>query len=253
MKIQETSLSRYPEIERINGFPDQNVICAFSNRHFNNMSLFYGDTRNSLNNRDNFLKGLGIDYRDLICAKQVHGGAVRYAEESNLGKGSLFYHDSIPATDAFITDKKNLPLAVFTADCLAVFLYDYKIPAIGLVHAGWRGTKERVVSKAIRLMREKFNSRMDDLSVAFGPAIRSCCYEVGGEFKRHFPGEVAFRGGRYYLDLVEINKKQVLDSGVKEENIFDSGICTSCRNEDYFSFRREGKSCGRIMSVMMLR
>jgi copper oxidase (laccase) domain-containing protein len=101
-------------------------------------------------------------------------------------------------------------------------------------------------------MQKEFNTHTEGLYVGLGPAIRSCCYEVGKEFINLFSYGLMERDGSYYLDLVGINKKQALSLGVKEENIFDSGICTSCRNEDFFSFRKEGKSCGRIMSVIML-
>ena len=114
-------------------------------------------------------------------------------------------------------------------------------------------TRKDILAKTIRLMCKEFKGRPEYLQVAFGPAIRSCCYEVGSEFKHFFSGGLIERDGRYYLDLLGINKRQILDSGVKEANIFDSGICTFCKNEDFFSYRKEGKSCGRIMSVIMLR
>lgn len=235
------------------GSAGENLISAFSSRHYSNLSLYYGDTLNSLDNRKNFLGALGLSYLDLVCAKQVHSSRISCVKEEDRGRGSLSYDTSVPETDAFITDKKNLPLAIFTADCLSVLIYDYKTPAIGLVHAGWRSTKENITLKAIRLMQEKFNSHPDALYVGLGPSIRSCCYEVGEDLKQLFTCGVTRKDGRYYLDLTDINKKQVLDSGVKEDNIVDSGICTSCRNEEFFSYRKEGKSCGRLMSVAMLK
>lgn len=117
-------------------------VWAFSSRALGNMSLSCGDTRDSLNNREGFLKNLGIDCRDLACAKQAHSDCVRYADEGYIGRGALSDESSVADTDAFITDKKNIPLAVFSADCLAIFLYDPQGPAIGLAHAGWRGTKK---------------------------------------------------------------------------------------------------------------
>lgn len=217
------------------------------------MSLFYGDTRYSLRNRKIFLSSLGIDYQNLICAQQVHGNKVKYIIEKDKGLGALTNDTSIPDTDALITDRRNIALAILTADCLPVFLYDAKRAAIGLAHAGWRGSKEAIVAQTLKLMESELNSHIEDIHVGFGPAIRKCCYEVGEEFKDLFPGHLIERGKHYYLDLPEANKRQVLDSGVREENIFDSGVCTSCRNDDFFSYRKEGNSCGRMMSVMMLR
>ncbi|MGE5197156.1 MAG: peptidoglycan editing factor PgeF [Deltaproteobacteria bacterium] len=217
------------------------------------MSLSYGDTRDALDNRKDFLGGLGIDYRRLVCCQQVHGSVVRYVREADAGKGALVYSESLPATDGLITDKKNLPLAVFTADCLSVFFYDSRIPAIGLIHAGWRSSRENICMKTVRLMRETFKSEPRDLTAAFSPAIRDCCYEVGEEFNDFFPYGVKSKNGRYYLDLIGINKRELLDSGVPEGNIRDSGDCTFCRSDEFFSFRKEGSSCGRMMSVAMLK
>lgn len=234
-------------------FTDANQISTFSPRLFQNMSLFYGNTRKSLTNRRNFLSTLGIDYRDLVCAKQIHSNYARYVKEGDRGKGALSYDSSIADTDALVTDKRNLPLAVFTADCLSIFLYDLTTPAIGLIHAGWRSAKENITANAIQLMQEKFNTKTLDLYVGFGPAIRDCCYEVSQDFNDFFPRDIIERNNRYYLDLVRINKRQVLDSGVKEDNILDSKICTCCRNREFFSYRKEGKTCGRTISVIMLR
>ena len=233
-------------------FPESGLICAVSRRHFNNMSLSYGDTANSLASREKFLRKLGIDYRDLICAKQTHADKTRCVGKEDKGKGALSYDTAIGDTDALITDEPDLPLAIFTADCLSVFLYDPKTPAIGLVHAGWKSSSKNIIAKAIQSMREKFSSRPEYLQAAFGPAIRSCCCEVGDDFNDYFPGGLIERGGRHYLDLPAINRKQMLDAGVKEANIFDSGGCTFCNNEEFFSYRKEGDSSGRIMSVIML-
>jgi polyphenol oxidase len=120
------------------------------------------------------------------------------------------------------------------------------------VHAGWRGTMEKIVLKTLRLMEKEFNSKTSDMIVSFGPSIKDCCYEVGADFFEKFPGDIKERGKRFYLDLSGANKRQLVDCGILEENIFDPGICTCCKSEDFFSFRREGASAGRQMSVMML-
>lgn len=217
------------------------------------MSLAFGDTRFSLENRKEFLKTLGIDYRSLVCARQVHRCHAEYIEENQRGRGALSYDTAIPSTDALITNKKDVALAVFTADCLSVFLFDRITQSVGLIHAGWKSSKEKIVLKTLSLMQERFNTAPQDLYVGFGPSIKDCCYEVGEDFKNFFPGALKERNGRHYLDLVLVNKRQLIDCGVKEENMSDSNICTSCNNKDFFSYRREGKDCGRMMSVMMLK
>ncbi len=233
---------------------DRDFIWAFSPKAYGNMSFYYGNTQGAaLNNRKEFLKTLGIDYRRLVCAKQVHGDCARYVTEQHSGKGALDYDGSFADTDSFITDKKNIPLAIFTADCLPIFLYDPQRPAVGLIHAGWRSTKENLAAKTILLMQGHFNTQPSCLRIAFGPAIRSCCYEVKEGFLDTFGSAVTKRGKGYYMGLAEANRKQLLAIGVKRENILDYKICTSCSNADYFSFRKEGGSCGRMMAVAMLK
>lgn len=234
-------------------YDEPDLVCAYSNRHFKNMSLVYGDTKASLANRKNFLAPLGIDYRDLICAKQVHSDNIRYVTETDKGKGALSFDTSLADTDALVTDKRNLPIAIFTADCLSIFLYDPVRPAVGLVHAGWRSSKENIAAKTIRFMQEIFQTEPARVRALFGPAIGECCYEVGKDMDEYFAGRLTERNNRYYLDLAGINKRQLFDSGVKPDNVASVDVCTSCRNEDFFSYRREKETCARIMSVMMLK
>lgn len=231
---------------------NKNLINGVSTRIFGNMSLVYGDISNALNNRENFLRELNVDYRNLVAAKQVHGAKILRVTEKHQGRGAISLDGALPGIDALITDVKGLPLAIFTADCLSIFIYDSQSPAIGLVHAGWQGTGENILGQAIGLMKKEFSSRAENLSVGFGPAIRTCCYEVGKEFQELFSYGLIERDKRYFLDLAGINKKQAIDAGVRQRNIFDSQVCTFCCNRDFFSFRREGSSCGRMISVAML-
>ncbi len=217
------------------------------------MSLVYGDTSAALANRKVFLRKLGINYRHLVCAAQAHSNLVSYVKEEDRGKGALDYAGAIPGADGLVTDEINLPLAILTADCLPVFLYDPQGPAAGIVHAGWRGTKAEITTQAIKLMRKQFNTQLKNLKLIFGPCIRSCCYEVDRDLEGAFRGKLAKRGNRLFLDLAALNKREALDAGVGEKNILDSGLCTSCRNGEFFSFRREGNASGRMVSVAMLK
>ena len=182
----------------------------------------------------------------------MHSNNVRYVNAENRGKGALDYTEAIADTDGFITDVKDLPLAIFTADCLSIFLYDPQKPAIGLIHAGWRGSEANIVTCAVKLMQDKFKTNPSRLAVGFGPGIKDCCYEVSTGFKDKFNSGLVERAGRLYLDLAAVNKKQLFDLGVRAENIFDAHFCTSCANGEFFSFRKEGKETGRMLSVMML-
>jgi hypothetical protein len=234
-------------------YAGSNLVAGFSLRCDGNMSLCYADTSNSLENRKVFLRNLGIDYRDLVAAKQVHAGGIYYAKASDRGKGALSYQSAIPDTDAFITNEANVPLTIFTADCLSVFIYDQKTPAIGLVHAGWRSTKESITAKTVFLMQQQFASQPENLKIDFGPAIQPCCYEVGEDFKDLFDGSLIRRGDKYYLDLIQENIIQAANCGVPEQNINVQRICTHCNAQDLYSFRKLGSSCGRLMSVAMLK
>jgi YfiH family protein len=217
------------------------------------MSLKYGDTTGALENRRKFLEPLGIDYRKLICADQVHGNNVVYATEKDLGKGALSYDTSIAATDAFITDRINVPVAIFTADCLSLFLYDPKTPVIGLVHAGWRGTKVNISGAAVKAMQGKFNTRPADLEVILGPAMRACCFQVKENLQDFSFAGLVKRESRLYFDIIAENKKQLFSTGVKEGNIRDCGKCTYCQNSEFYSFRKEADKSGRFISTIMLK
>lgn len=229
------------------------MIYAFSRRLDGNMSFKFGETGGVADNRRKFLEPLDIDCQRLVCPGQVHGNHVAYIEEEDAGRGGLSLDTHVPETDAFISDKINLPLAVLTADCLSIFLYDPKTPAIGMVHAGWRGTKIKITALTVKRMQERFDTNAKDLKVVLGPSMRSCCFEVNEKPEDFNFCELIKKDGKLYFDIIAENKKQLLDSGVREENITDSGKCTYCQNEDYFSFRKEGEKSGRLISVIMLK
>jgi YfiH family protein len=217
------------------------------------MSFSHGYIMDSLANRKAFLEALGIDYRSLVCGQQVHNDRIQRVTLEDRGRGAMSRDKAFPATDALITSEKSLPIAVFTADCMPIFLFDPNTPAIGVVHAGWRGTSWRIAAKTVVAMQRYFDSKPKDMYAAFGPSIRRCCYEVSESFRAYFPGSVYKKGEHYYLDLADANRAQLLALGIEPSRIFDTTFCTSCENEHFFSHRREGFSCGRMMSVMMLK
>jgi YfiH family protein len=177
--------------------------------------------------------------------KQVHGDNILEAV------GAATAAKGCPDADAYVTDEKNLPIAIRTADCVPVFIFDPRRRVIGLAHAGWKGTQKAIAAKTVKKMGEKYSSRFSDLKIVLGPSIRKCCYQVGAEFRDHFPSYVSHRGGYLYLDLISANQDQLMQAGVLQENILDSGICTCC-DKNYFSFRRDGAKAGRRISLMML-
>ncbi len=193
-----------------------------------------------------YLKSIcGIDIPQVFWRKQIHGDDILVA------LGGAGASKSLADADAYITHEKNLPIAIRTADCVPVFIFDPLRRVIGLVHAGWRGTYKAIAAKTVQKMREKYASQPSDLKIVLGPSIRECCYQVGEEFRDYFPAHVKDRGGYLYADVTGVNRDQLLQAGVRQENIFDSGACTCC-NKNYFSFRRDGVKAGRMISLMML-
>ncbi len=188
---------------------------------------------------------LGLDYKELVCFNQPHSSNIFIAKESNIRK------PPISGFDGAISNRRKAPIAIFSADCLPIFFLDTKKGIVALVHAGWRGSLEKISKKTVGVLKKKFEVNPHEIVVGFGPCIRSCCYEVEDEFSRMFPvGVTRRKKDKYYFDLIQENKVQLIDSGIKRRNIFDSGFCTSCNNDLFFSYRREGKRCGRMMSLI---
>jgi YfiH family protein len=189
---------------------------------------------------------LGVPLKGPLNIRQVHGDQVLVVRPVDRAPG-----DGRPEADGLVTAEVGLPLMVRTADCLPVFMYDKKHQCIGLVHAGWRGCHQHIVQRALRLMGEEWQTQPEDVLVGLGPAIRSCCYEVGREFEGYFPRELAEREGRRYLDLSLVMRRQLAELGVRDEDVSDSGVCTCC-DRNYFSYRRDGAAAGRMVSLLML-
>lgn len=155
--------------------------------------------------------------------------------------------------DALVTDDLNRRIGVRTADCVPILLLDTGKRAVAAVHAGWRGTVNAIVARAIEKMQADFGTQVADIRAALGPCIRECCYEVGPEvaaqFSPLFP-EWPPVTGKQHLDLIEANRRHLTASGVPGNQIFDSGLCTVCTAEHFFSYRREPQNPGRQLSVI---
>ena len=230
-------------------FKKHNCLAAFS---CGRLDLGFQNNPDLIKNRGGFLEKLKINFNDLVCLRQVHGNRIFLATKKDRGKGALDYNSAVSGSDGMITVERRLPLAVFTADCLSIFILDMKNMVAGIVHAGWRGTRDNIAYLALKMLQDSFSSRAEDIICGLGPGIRDCCYEVGPEFKNYFSGGLIERKGKIFLDLAGANLKQMLELGVPEENITDSGICTSCQNKGFFSYRQEGQNTGRMMSLIML-
>jgi len=189
-----------------------------------------------------------------IVANQTHSSNVKVINRQKT-RGWDSIDDVVENCDAFICNKKGIMLCILTADCVPILLYDPVKDVVGAVHAGWRGTKENIVQKTILKMGEEFGSDSRDIIAGIAPSIGSCCYEVGKEVAQeffHIPKALNKKRDKYMLDLPYINLHQILNSGVKKENIEMSGICTACHTDIFFSYRKENGCSGRFMSIIGL-
>ncbi len=186
-------------------------------------------------NRKNVCSLKNIESASIVLAKQIHGKHAATVSAGDAGK-------VLDSTDALITGEKGLSLAVFTADCVPVFI-GVKDKAVAVVHAGWRGLKAGIIPETIKLMSKKFGLEASQASASIGPHICKDCYTIGEEVKQAFglaPTDTNF-------DLTRETVKQLKTAGVN--NINDSGRCTMHEPDLFFSYRKDGTS-SRIMSLV---
>jgi hypothetical protein len=236
-----------------------------------NLSFMDWDTpENVLKNRKLLQSAAGANDLNLIPLKQIHSDVIHTFSSSSTEprKG-----------DASVTNQPGLLLGVQTADCVPILLVDPKKRVVAAIHAGWRGTLARIAQKAVGRLQMEFGSKPDDLLAALGPSIGPCCYEVGAELVSKFMVQFAdgddyfdeARSGEepnplqwlnmappghqpppknVHLDLRKANRSQLIAAGLQARNIFVSDLCTACRTDLLFSYRREGPQSGRLLSVI---
>ncbi|MBI4395734.1 MAG: peptidoglycan editing factor PgeF [Elusimicrobia bacterium] len=210
------------------------------------------------------LRNAGLS-EEWAAGQQVHGRRVRAARRPTASARSAVWErptapEAFPATDGVVTDRRNLPLRVFTADCVPVFIVDPVKNAVGMVHAGWRGVHKKILSCAVKTMGAAYGSRPKDLWVTLGPHIHACCYEVGGDAARAFqktPGALRRKGQagadgeqKYFLDLSACLRIEAGRLGVPAPHFSTAPHCTA-HDERFFSYRRE-KTEKRQAAVIVL-
>jgi polyphenol oxidase len=228
-------------------------------------------------NRSLLLVALGEPKMPLTSLRQVHSDVVHIISDPP---------SESPCGDAIATRQPGLLLGVQTADCVPILLADTAKRVVAAIHAGWRGTLARIAAKTLGRMRQEFGTRPEDVVAAIGPAIGRCCYEVGPEvalaFASQFPRAAEWFNGpfaaqaegeqqhwlpwltmmppghqpepeRAKLDLRAANRWQLVDAGVSPRKIAVSALCTKCRADLFFSYRREGAGTGRLMAVIGIR
>lgn len=170
-------------------------------------------------------------------------------------------HSGLPVADAVITRERGVPITIYYADCVPVVVMDPVRRAVGVAHAGWRGTVVEVARATVEAMGEQFGSRPSDLHAGIGSSIGPCCMEVGPEVVEavgaRFPQwqESVIRGtnrGTSTLDLWELNGLQLMGAGVPRNHIASSRLCTACRTDLFFSYRRDRRDTGRLAMLVCL-
>lgn len=257
-----------------------------------NLGFTKEDSRRAVErNRDVFIERLGAISSGkpwpLITLRQVHSDVIHCIPDPSgrqrRGAGS---QGELPLTgDGLVTRTSGILLAILAADCLPIIIVDTDQQAVGVFHAGWRGTVKRIVEKGVGEMRRRFGTDPRNIKAAIGPGIHSCCFEVGQEVREQFKSQFSYAEELFhevkdsepvrekypllfltarapghgelpkkiFLDLVEANRRQLLAAGVPKKNIFSSPLCTSCRTDLLFSHRAEKGVTGRMMAVAGMR
>lgn len=225
-----------------------------------NLALHNGDDLKDVwKNREIFCSGLEIDAKRIVTAQQVHGEQVLCVDESYVGRGAFDYMKAIPDTDGLITNLPDLPLMMFFADCVPILIFDPVKKAIGICHAGWKGTVHKIAQKTVQAMIKSFNSKPEDCLIGIGPSIGACCFEVDDpvytQFRKEFPTLKCEKVSekKWKIDLWEANRLQLGDIGVVDKNIICSNVCTKCNSDVFFSYRADAGKTGRIAAIIQLK
>jgi YfiH family protein len=256
-----------------------------------NLGFTQQDSRAAVEqNRARFLRHLGAVSKGrewpLVTVRQIHSDLIHCVDEvpKSLVRKSPT-PNSVLVGDGLITRMSGILLAILTADCLPVILVDVKRRAVGVFHAGWRGTLIRIVEKGVGEMHRRFGTSPRDLRAAIGPGVHGCCYAVGAEVRTQFESQFEYGSKLFheveesdpvrekypllfltarapghsvlpkkiFLDLVEANRGQLLAAGVAAKHIYASPFCTACRTDLLFSYRAEKGVTGRMMTVAGIR
>ena len=230
--------------ETVDGYliNDDNIKIAFTNRNV--------DAKNS-EDMKRFSGEYGFNYDNIVYNTQVHGVDVRIVEsEADIT-------DNGKEADGLITNLRNTPLLIFTADCVPVVFYDKKQGVVALAHAGWRGTYGNIAEEMVNIMIDKYNCKVEDIKTIIGPSVSVDNYEVSYDLIEKFvalevPNYYKENDGKYYLDLWQLNKELLKKCGILEDNIKIIDFCTVRDNDKFFSYRLDAATPKRIGTIIQL-
>lgn len=225
-----------------------------------NVNPYCGDDPEAVSaNRKALAHALRVGADSIVLAHQVHGDQCLMVTQELLRCSETDRLAAVEGYDALMTRLRGVCIGVSTADCIPVLLYDPAHQAVAAVHAGWRGTVQRIVGKTLGRMADAFGTQAETVRAVIGPGISLARFEVGQEVydrfaEAHFDmARIARRYAKWHIDLPLCNQLQLQEAGVRRENIIVSGICTFDRVDDYFSARRLGTASGRIFTGIILR
>jgi hypothetical protein len=228
-----------------------NITHTFTTQDSANLAFHVNDNPLHVDKRHEVLaKELKYNKETLVHMKQFHSDIVHIVQENDT-------FNNPPTCDALITNKINTPLMVMVADCSPILFFDEKNKVIAVAHAGRQGAFKNIIKNTLDSFIDNFNSKLDSLHVAIGASIGVCCYEVGSEIndealKLGFDFAIEKKENTYYLNISKILKKQLLDCGIKKENIEINSECTRCQSDKYFSYRANPQT-GRFAGVIKLK
>lgn len=248
----------YLQFKRLNEYSDR-LFHAITLRHggvskdeynsLNFRSSGKDSKENVIRNLDIFCDKVNITKNDIYKATQAHTSNILILDDSN--KEKYRYENFCDEEyDGYLTNTVGIGTLVTVADCNCIIIYDPVNNVIANVHSGWKGTIGKIYKNAINLMITKYNSNVENLIFCFGPSIRKCCFSSMEDiFKKKFTDiwkdeneYISYKGERFFIDLVYIITKDLLELGFKKENIIDSKICTMCHSDDFFSNRASRKN-----------
>jgi len=223
----------------------KNLIHHFSEKSDGNMANSINgvicDFDKVLKNRKKFLKKIKVDINSTVCMWVTHSDEIIESPKEKMGASMKDYKKAVKV-DGLITNKKGTYLFLLIADCLPIVIYDPVKEVLALIHAGWKGVDLEIVKKAIYQFKSKYNSKTENIVVGIGPCAKKESFVKENPSQKDDPRWKSFMekmdGEKYRVDLVGFTKKQLIDSGIKPENIFDSGIDT-VKDERFFSHYRE--------------
>lgn len=222
-------------------FPDKyDIIALMSEKLDGSMRVFESGINNE--SRRSFFEKNSINKDEVISAEIIHSSCAKVVDRNS--------PRIVKGVDALVTNDKNIFLAVTVADCIPIYFYDKEKKMMGIAHAGWRGIIGGI-AKNVLIEMNKLGSNNKDIEIVLGPGLQKCHFEIQNDILDKFKDKKDFifkENNKIFVDLFGIIKKELIDRGVLEKNIFDIGECTYCNKNRFFSYRRDDP---QVVEAMM--